>query len=433
MSSLLTTLYVAFSHLSPEYVFPGIAPYRPLVWLAALAILAACFTMIRNSVAVLTFHNSLLIGLFVVILFSSAVEAGRAGVISAFSYFVPSFVSFFLCTATIQRTRHVRLLIASLLMVAAYQTISGIVAYYSNEASAFVFTWPPIEQQVSGQAVLRRIRGLGFLNDPNDFAQFLLVLMPFMWTAWRKQALLRNFCLVVVPTALVLWAVVLTQSRGALLGFGAILLFLLRSRFGNTKGVALTLVLVAGIMASGAWQRGELSVHEDSAAGRVEAWGNGISMWKSSPVWGVGFGRFGYRNEDQAGLTAHNSFVLCFAELGILGYLVWLSLITATLLDLNSILETRDTDDPADDDLIRLAIAIRLSLIAYLVTAWFLSRTYVVTLYVLLGIAVAVVQIADRETEASIRATPSRAFAWSTGAAMASVVLLYCTLWIRAF
>ena len=427
MGILFTTLYVTFSHLSPEFILPGIAPYRPLVWLFLLAVVAAVITVVGHSYPYRAPQNVLIAGFFGIILFSSAIQAGSAGMAAAFSNFVPSFAAFFLCAATVRRTGHLRFLTVSLAIVGLYQAICGIAAYHSGGASPFVYMWPPIEEQVQGQAVTRRVRGLGFLNDPNDFAQFLLVMLPLLWTAWRKRAVVRNVVLVLAPSALILWTILLTQSRGGLLGFGAIVLAALRKRLGNARSAVITVVLVGGVMASGAWQRGDISVHEDSAAGRVEAWGNGIAMWKSSPLWGVGFGKFGDHNEDEGGLTAHNSFVLCFAELGTLGYLLWLGLITAAMLDLSNLRKRL----PVTEDLSRWATAIRLSLIAYLTTAWFLSRTYDMTLFVLLGMGVAIVRMAARESDQEIRIGFHRLASCTAGAACASVLLVYCTLWAR--
>ncbi len=433
MSIFFTTLYVALSHLSPEYLFPGIGPYHPLVWLFIVGALAALLSVCQHSYPFRAPQNILLIGFSAIIVFSSAVEAGPGRAASALWTFLPSLLSFYLCSATIYRTRHLRLLSLGLTIVAFFQAISGMIAYYSGATqSPFLWVWPPLEEQIPGQPLVRRICGLGFLNDPNDFAQFLLVMLPLIWTLWRNRAKVRNFLFVIVPTLLLLWAIVLTQSRGGLLAFGVMLLFAFRKRFGNTISIVLTLVLLAGILTSGLWKREDLSVHENSAAGRVEAWGNGIAMWKSSPLWGVGFGQFGEHNEDQNGLTAHNSYVLCFAELGTLGYLLWLGLITATLLDLNSIQRVLTSDDFAEADIQRWATAVRLALIGYLSAAWFLSRTYYMTLYVLLGMAVAVVRMANGETEQEIRAPGRKILAWSAGAAFASIVLVYCTLWSRA-
>jgi putative inorganic carbon (HCO3(-)) transporter len=431
MGILLTTLYVVSSHLSPAVLAPELEPYRPLVWLTVVAVIAALVTVLRYSYPYRATQNSLLLGLFAVIVFSSAVQAGSGGLTFAVSSFLPSLAAYFLCAATVRNTRHLWILTASLILVALYTAVSGILAYRSGQPSMFVFMWPPLEEQVPGQFIERRIRGLGFLNDPNDFAQFLLVVMPFIWLAWRSRSTIRNLVIVIIPSLVILWGVLLTQSRGGILGFGVLLLFALRKRIGTTASLAATGILVIGIMASGVLRRGEISVHEDSAAGRVEAWGNGVAMWKSSPVWGVGYGRFGENNEDQGGLTAHNSYVLCFAELGTLGYLLWLGLIGSTLLDLGALLKTPALDNPLDANLLSWANAIRLALVAYLTTSWFLSRPYVMTLYVLLGMAVAVVSIANSERADDIRSTVRDIFWWASRAALASIVLVYSTLWMR--
>ena len=97
-------------------------------------------------------------------------------------------------------------------------------------------------------------------------------------------------------------------------------------------------------------------------------------------------------------MTAHNAFVLCFAELGLFGYFFWIGLIVSTVLDLNrTIGSIEESGDHAD--LLRCAKAIRLSLFAFLATAWFLSRTYTITLYLLLGMAVALVHLARQAND----------------------------------
>ncbi len=431
MGILLTTLYIACSHLSPAEMAPELIPYRPLVWLTVFALIAALVGVVRYSYPFRAPQNVLLIGLFAVIVFSSAIEAGSAGLTFAVSAFLPSLMAYFLCAATIRNTRHLWLLSGSLILVALYMAVSGILAYRSGQPSMFVFVWPPLEEQVAGQFLERRVRGLGFLNDPNDFAQFLLVVVPFIWLAWRKGSTIRNLVIVVIPTLAIMWTVLLTQSRGAVLGFGILLLFALRRRVGLAASLTFTVLLLIGVIAIGGLRRGDVSVHEDSAAGRVEAWGNGVAMWKSSPLWGVGFGQFGEHNEDQQGLTAHNSYVLCFAELGTLGYLMWLGVIGATWLDLGTLLRTLPNDNPLNASLLEWANAVRLALVAYLATSWFLSRTYVMTLYVLLGMAVAIVSMANSERGQDIGSDARSIARWAAIAAVTSVVLVYCTLWMR--
>jgi hypothetical protein len=69
-------------------------------------------------------------------------------------------------------------------------------------------------------------------------------------------------------------------------------------------------------------------------ADRLEAWANGLEMFKSAPLFGIGFNAF----TDLYEITAHNSFVLCLAELGLLGSTLWLALLVTTTTGLNRIL-----------------------------------------------------------------------------------------------
>src|SRR6185503_3560738 len=52
---------------------------------------------------------------------------------------------------------------------------------------------------------------------------------------------------------------------------------------------------------------------------RYEAWATGIQMFRDSPLFGVGNGQF----VEHHYLTAHNSYVLALAELGLVGMFLW--------------------------------------------------------------------------------------------------------------
>jgi len=61
---------------------------------------------------------------------------------------------------------------------------------------------------------------------------------------------------------------------------------------------------------------------ENSAQSRIEAWGQGLMMLKSKPVFGVGYGRFTEFHRK----VAHNSFVQTAAELGLFGGLAFIAM-----------------------------------------------------------------------------------------------------------
>jgi hypothetical protein len=104
-------------------------------------------------------------------------------------------------------------------------------------------------------------------------------------------------------------------------------------------------------------------------------------MLKNNLLLGTGYGNF----TDHHYLTAHNSFVLCFAELGLLGYFFWIALIVLVYRGLTKVI----AEAPQLSEERKYAVLLRSSLVGFLTCAWFLSRTYQPTLYLLLGLATA--------------------------------------------
>ena len=193
------------------------------------------------------------------------------------------------------------------------------------------------EVRPSSTPTVPRLRALGLLNDPNDLAQTLVAALPLVFLAWQRHRPFGNFLFVLLPASAMLWAVVLTRSRGGLVALAALVWFTFALRAGPRWAralrwagfVGLFLVLILFFRLGGA---------DDSAMGRLEAWSEGLQMLKYSPVWGVGFGSFA----DVHQIVAHNSFVHCFGELGLVGYFAWLGAILATFwyLERISVTET---------------------------------------------------------------------------------------------
>ena len=132
---------------------------------------------------------------------------------------------------------------------------------------------------------------------------------------------------------------------------------------------------------------------DESSADRIYAWYAGIHMLRASPIWGVGFGNFGEQHE----LLAHNSFLHCAAELGLVGYFLWLSVIVVTLVDSWSLEKTLDPGDPFDAEVATWLRTTRRALFGFLAAGFFLSRAYSFLLFVLVGLSTATVEIARRE------------------------------------
>jgi len=234
-----------------------------------------------------------------------------------------------------------------------------------------------------------RIRGLGVLHDPNDLALALLFGLHLCGLAWKSRAIFRNVLFVIIPLAAIVYGVFLTHSRGGTVALILALCLAVARRFGKIPAAVLLVLLFVGAVVAGFAGGRHLVAADESARGRIDAWSEGLQMLKEQPLLGVGYGQF----LDHHTLTAHNSFVLCFAETGIVGYFFWLGLMTLTIVQLQSV-ALLPVGDGTDAQLARAATIVQLSMVGVLAAAFFLSRTYVVILYLMVGIAVALLLIA---------------------------------------
>jgi putative inorganic carbon (hco3(-)) transporter len=380
MGFLLTLLYIGLTILSPADLFPALASFRLMIWVALLAGVASLPNILKGD-WLRSPQTPLMVGLLCIIALSRLLNGSFGGAPAALISFLPIALIFFLLLWNLRTPGQLRTLVVLLVGIALYSVLQGALAYYAGNAESHYVVVQPvwINEALGLRTFYLRTCALGFLNDPNDFAQFLIMLLPLLWPLWRKGRGFRNLMLCLLPGAALLYGIYLTNSRGALLGLGLMLVFYFKDRLGGVRATILTPVALAAAMALNRGGR-DVSVHEDSALGRVNAWSDGLGMFEHSPLWGVGYGQFTEYHE----ITAHNSFVLCLSELGLLGCFAWLGLIASCVLQLQAVRRA-----VTDSDMYRWGSALRLSLYTMLATCWFLSRTYSATLYLLLGLTAA--------------------------------------------
>jgi putative inorganic carbon (HCO3(-)) transporter len=234
---------------------------------------------------------------------------------------------------------------------------------------------------------LWRVCSVGMLSDPNDFGQALVVSLPLLFGLYQKGRNLRNLVMVGLPMANVLYTINLTHSRGALLGVGSLLFFGVRDRLGTVRTTLMMAIGGAGAMVFNMTGGRAYTANEESAGGRIDAWSEGLRMLFSHPLTGVGVGSF----TDYHPYTAHNSFVLCFAELGLLGYFIWLGLIVVTYKGMTRAIEMA----PNNSEERRMASLLRASLIGFLTCAFFLSKAFDPLLYSVLAFCICAVHCAE--------------------------------------
>jgi putative inorganic carbon (hco3(-)) transporter len=432
---VLTVIFVFVTIISPDQFGKEWSNYHALTYLGGaifLFSLPGVFidARLRSSTQVL-----LLLGFIVAMGVSEAANGWLGGAIVSWETFLPSVVVFFFIVANVTTVRRLKILMLTIVTSGLVVVVEALCGYYAGFQGRTFIIYQALASDRGVWGQFERIRGAGFLGDPNDFAQFLLIALPITFISWRAGHFVPNLRSVIVPAGLLLWAIFLTHSRGGLIALALLALVSIRKRLGTTLSVVV-IALASLAMIALNFTGGRL-ISAGAGADRLWLWSSGLEMFKSAPLFGVGFGKF----SDHAELTAHNSFILCLAELGFVGCSFWVALLVTTIMGLTRIIRVREaleTDgtsaakivreehsdflNPAhfsSDDRAAIPIesstsmnvqtwagevfesavptlwikAIRLGVISFIATSWFLSRAYQSTLYLILGLATSTIML----------------------------------------
>jgi O-antigen ligase len=258
------------------------------------------------------------------------------------------------------------------------------------------------DQGLDAETVHLRVsnRAEGPVDEPNRFAQILIVLLPLALLAFRTETSRGARALAALGGVLVLAGVLLTYSRGAFLVLVALVAALvwvkwLRSRhaLALTLGVMLVLPLIAPsyqqrIASIGnvtALLERQTQARADGAIrGRTTAMLAALNVFADHPVLGVGPGQYSpvysleYQNlpgvsfrDLTTSRRAHSLYLEMAAELGIVGLTVFLAMVGLLLRDLLRSRRTAGSREMSD-----LSTALALGLAAYLGTALFLHLSF---------------------------------------------------------
>ncbi len=174
-----------------------------------------------------------------------------------------------------------------------------------------------------------RLVGTGIFQDPNDMCVLLAtaVLLGLYRLADQAWSLFRFLWL--APLALLIYAILLTHSRGGFLALLVGVSVLLVMRFGKRVGIVMVLLLIPGIfLGLSGTRQATFSTGSGTGHSRIELWSTGLLVMRQTPIFGVGVGEYAV----YAGQVAHNSYLHAFVETGLLGGLFFLGACFLTML-----------------------------------------------------------------------------------------------------
>jgi putative inorganic carbon (hco3(-)) transporter len=243
-------------------------------------------------------------------------------------------------------------LMGSTIVVALFGLYQILIGGYS---AVYDFLYPVQEEILQIPTWEGRITS--FLEHYNGLAGYINLIVPFcIGFAFRSgdpgMRKLSKWCLVLASVALLL-----TQSRGGLLAYAAMLVVsaCLFAPDGRSRRRRVALVLIACVVAAAVagffFQRlGEID--DFTTVSRLAIWGGAFTVFARAPVLGTGFGNLrtlmgGLLNlPDGWTGDAHNLYLELLAETGVVGFAAFAILIGCALrLSLKCFRESRDEFD----------------------------------------------------------------------------------------
>jgi len=380
---VLSLAYLVLTIIRPQDYMPGLVgvPILPVVLILAFA------QWLGSAGKNLSAPQFVILPIFLlVMLLSDAANDWLGGALEQLEKFGPTVIAFFvLATAVSTSRKRVVITFAVFTLCAMVLALHG-VDQFNNGVG-----WTGM-----GLSEDRRIQYVGIFNDPNDLGLLFVTTLPMaLYLSARGGFLGRVFWF--ASAALLLYGIYLTNSRGAFLAVMVIAAVYLWRKRGLLTSLALSGVGMMGLLLIPTRAQ-DISVDEDSAFGRIDAWYEGLHMFLSHPLLGVGAGNFTDYND----LTAHNSFVLVIAETGFLGYILWLAFVGYSFLMMLRVLryqvavpgQATVPVEKADDASLsvdwererNIALTLLLALCGMFAAAFFLSRSYTVVMYLLIAI-----------------------------------------------
>jgi O-antigen ligase len=364
---------------------------------------------------------------FVGALFSKDVSLAIPGLLS---FLLEGLAVYVLLTNVIRTPKLMRQVIWALLIAGLF---AGALSFYQQVTRTFNNNYGGFAQmtsrgfdEVKGIEATRQYRLAGPIGEQNRYAQIMLMLLPLgLLRCWDERSLWLR-AVAVAATAFVAVGIVLTFSRGAAIGCGVLILIMAYMRYITAR--QLGLILLGGIVMVAAFpgflnrlaslypllnlhaQLSDATADADGAVkGRATAMLTAAMVCADNPLIGVGPNMFRFHYKDYARLVgpryqdgnwqSHNLYLGIAADNGLLGLICFLAIIYVTLRDLVRIHQRWERTDP---ELAKMAVALMLAIVAYLVTGMGLHFAYVRYFWLFMAMAGALTTMSDRATRGQV-------------------------------
>ena len=363
-------------------------------------------------------------GLFIATLLSHVAHLYFQGIINTVS---PSFKFCFFTVLllfvinSVERLRAVMLVFILAAVIMSIHVIMEVKTGYG-----FAGAQPMWDYSVKNDLWIRRGCFFGIFADPNDTAQFLATSFPLVF-AYPRRLTPINFLMACGVGWLILMGMNGCYSRGGMIALGSVVMCIvflkLPRRWVPYAGVT---ALVAGLVLC--YAKGGVLM-DFSARERVVFWGYANYAFKHNLLFGLGYGMFWQVAGDRA---AHNAFVSCYTELGLVGYWFWFSLMMLGVVGCWRVRGVFNRPRTGVQSYLKRAAGLSIaSMVGFAAAGYFLSRAFVFPLFFLFGMLNVIPLIAKRylpEDHPPLLNVSTDVFGTGTLTTLGSVVYIYLSI-----
>jgi putative inorganic carbon (hco3(-)) transporter len=393
LSFALTLAYVVMVFIRPqEWLVPWLYDIPVLDVVGGLAVLAFLIDVREGRIQIPKNPQMMLVGgVWFASCMSHVVNTYFAGLIATIPLVSKTCAFSILLICLLDRPSRIRIVLVCIVAMACLMAWNSLLQ--DRRGYGFAYVEPYYVYPEGGGAPYARTGFFGIFADANDLAQLLIAAIPLSFAVRRKRGFF-GFLLGCAITWLLVEAFITTHSRGGLVALvtagGVMVCLLLPVRWFPTL---MTFLLIGALIMCPA-AAGLLHMDE-SAHDRVIFWGYANRAFKQHPLFGIGTNMFAeLTNESRA---AHNSYVLCYTELGFFGYWFWFGLILLAFLGAWRVKRALARSIGEEEAWLRRAAGLSIaSLAGYCASAYFLSRSFLYPTYIMLAMVGALPVAASR-------------------------------------
>jgi probable O-glycosylation ligase (exosortase A-associated) len=369
------------AYMNPHRLCWGFASSMPFAYVVALATLLSILFS-REDKTIPWTRESITLVIFVVWMsITTAFALNPDDAWSQWSKVMKIQFVTFLTMMVLKDLRRINLLVATIVLSLGFYGVKG--GIFTIISGGGYHVWGP-----SGT----------FIGGNNEIGLALIMTVPLI-RYFQMQAdnpWIRRLCLGAIMLCVV--SVLGTQSRGALVGVVAMVMFMVMK--GKNRFAYMMLAIMGGIVLyqfmPESWhaRMSSISTYEKdaSAMGRLNAWGFAFNL-ASSRLFGGGFETFTrsqflvYAPNPRDFHDAHSIYFEILGEQGVIGLIMFLALGFFTWFSAGHIARQADAY-PATQGLASMVRMIQVSLLGYGVSGAFLGMAYFDLYYALVAIVV---------------------------------------------